>query len=48
MKISKTKGKKRKHIIQGLLSIVDGLVRVLTLGWFWSNFEYKYVVKKLK
>lgn len=47
MKIRKTKGKKTRHMVQGLLSIVDGLVRLLSVGCFWSDLEYKYVTKML-
>jgi hypothetical protein len=48
MKIRKTKGNQMKHIIQGLLSIIDGLTRVITFGYFWTDFQYKYVIKMLK
>jgi len=47
MKIKKTKGNKRRHMVQGLLSIIDGLLRLITFGFFWSNLEYTYVVNNL-
>lgn len=46
-RLSKTKGSKRKHMIQGLLSILDGVIRIGSFGAYWSNFEYTYVIKKL-
>ena len=47
MKIRRTKGKWYRHMIQGLLSVIDGLIRILSLGFFWSSLEYRYVVKNL-
>ena len=45
--MKRTKGKKYKHMIQGLLGILDGLIRFLSFGNFWSNFQYKYMIKNL-
>lgn len=43
----KTKNKKYRHMIQGLLSIVDGLVRILSFGYVYSSFSVNYTLKKL-
>ena len=45
--MKKTKGKKYRHLIQGLLGIVDGLIRVLSLGNYWTNYQYTYWLKNL-
>lgn len=47
LEINKTKGKKYRHMIQGLLGILDGLIRLLSFGNFWTNFQFRYVVKNL-
>ena len=47
MKLKKTKGKKHRHMIQGLLGIVDGLIRLMTFGCFWSNLQFTYITKML-
>lgn len=47
MQIKKTKGKKYRHMIQGLLGIVDGLIRFSTLGNYWTNFQLTYTMKNL-
>lgn len=47
MKMKRTKGKKYKHMIQGLLGILDGLIRFLSFGNFWTSFQYKYMIKNL-
>ncbi len=47
IKLKKTKGKKHIHMIQGILGIVDGLIRLITFGCFWSNLQYTYMVKML-
>lgn len=49
IKIRRTRGDRKKytHVIQGSLSIIDGFVRIITLGYFWSNLEYIYAIKSL-
>jgi len=47
MKIRKTKGNKWKHMIQGLLGIVDGVIRLFSFGWYWSSFQFTYITKNL-
>lgn len=48
MKITKTKGKKWKHMIQGILGIADGLFRLLSFGNYWSDLQFNYVMKKFE
>lgn len=43
----KTKGNKLKHMFIGLLSILDGLIRFLTLGFYWSSFQFKFIFKHI-
>lgn len=42
------KGKELYCFISGLCKIIDGLVRVLTLGYYSTRFEFKYVKNNLK
>lgn len=42
-KIYKSKQKKHYVFFSGLISLVDGLIRVLSLGILTTNFNYEYV-----
>tara|TARA_R110002020_G_scaffold41813_1_gene122904 strand:+ start:367 stop:534 length:168 start_codon:yes stop_codon:yes gene_type:complete len=43
MKIYKHRGKNYDCFAQGFLSIIDGIVRILSLGFLYTNFEYQYI-----
>jgi len=44
MNIIKTIGKKRKYIfIKGLVHLVDAIIPVITLGFYWTDFSYQFV-----
>ena len=36
------------NFINGLLTILDGLVKVLSIGYFRSDFSYKHLFNNLK
>ena len=42
MKIRKTHGPKSLHFIRGLCDVVDGIVRAVTLGFYWSDLGYRF------
>lgn len=45
MKIIRTKHSKKSNgywFLKGLIKIIDALVIFLTLGFFWSDWEYKF------
>lgn len=44
MKIKSTEPK-YKFIIQGFMSIADGLTKILSLGNYRSSFEVDYLIK---
>lgn len=44
---SKKKGKKAHTIIEGVLGIIDGFVKVISLGYYFSNFQYKFMLNNL-
>tara|TARA_R110002167_G_scaffold48013_8_gene141945 strand:- start:1535 stop:1696 length:162 start_codon:yes stop_codon:yes gene_type:complete len=46
-RISKTHISLRVVFIGGLLCILDGIIAVLTLGYYHGNFAYKYFYKQL-
>lgn len=45
--VKRTIGRYRRgaHLIQGLLQILDGLIRTLSLGYFHSSFAVGYMLR---
>ena len=43
MKIRKTSGKNHKIMIEGLLGILDGLIKFVTLGFYSSDLQWSYM-----
>jgi hypothetical protein len=43
--MKKTKGRYLYFFIKGWLSVLDGLVQIVTIGRYWTSFEYKYTLK---
>ena len=46
-RISKSKINKDPVIIIGLLSILDGIIPLITFGYYYGNFAYEYTKQKL-
>lgn len=42
----KRKGKNIKTMIEGLLGVVDGLVKLLSFGFLFSDFQYKFMFNR--
>ena len=43
--IKKTNNKNKYFLVKNLFKIADALVTLLSLGYYWSDFEYNYVKK---
>ena len=43
--IKKTDNRKKYFLVKSLFKIADALVTLLSLGYYWSDFEYTYVKK---
>lgn len=41
--IKRSKRKNHYHFISGLLCISDGLIGVLSLGFYYGSFHFQYV-----
>jgi hypothetical protein len=33
---------------KGFIKLFDGLICILSLGFYWSDYEYQYTKKQLK
>lgn len=45
--IKKTDNRNKYFLVKNLFKIADALVTLLSLGYYWSDFEYNYVKKQL-
>ena len=45
--IKKTDNRNKYFLVKSLFKIVDALVTLLSLGYYWSDFEYNYVKKTI-
>lgn len=46
IRLFRAKTKNNYVIIQGFLQLLDGLIKVVTIGFFCSNFGVNYILKK--
>ena len=42
----KRKGKNLKTMIEGLLGVLDGLIKVVSLGFLFSDFQYRFMFNR--
>ncbi len=43
MSIIKTIGKRNKYFfIKGLIHLIDAVTPIITLGFYWTDFSYKF------
>lgn len=47
LRINKTKKDYWFKLVSGLLSIVDGLVTILSIGTLWGSFQYEHMMKSI-
>ena len=46
-RFKKTDNRNTYFLVKSLFKIVDALVTLLSLGYYWSDFEYNYVKKTI-
>jgi len=49
MRIIKSQpGRKLYFIAKGFIKIIDAITPILTLGFYWTDLEYKFTRRQLK
>lgn len=41
--MKRSKDRQLYFFIGGLYKIIDGLVRIISLGYYWTDFEYQFI-----